>query len=49
MFLVCMKCVNCSILFLILVYIKLQYVYVGVILLGEGCSGLFGAWAGGGV
>ena len=50
MLLVCMKCVNCSILFLILSMLSCSMfvlcVLVFVLLLGEGCGGLFG---GGGI
>ena len=47
--LVCMKCVNCSILFLIPSVLGCNMfmlcVLVFVLLLGEGCGGLFGGGA----
>ena len=52
MLLVCMKCVTCFILFLIpsmLSYsVFMLCVLVFVLLLGEGCGGLFGGGGGGG-
>ena len=52
MLLVCMKCVNCSILFLILSMLSCSMfmlcVLVFVLLLREGCGGLFGGGGGGG-
>ena len=52
MLLVCMKCVNCSILFLISSMLSCSMfilcVLVFVLLLGERCRGLFGGGGGGG-
>ena len=52
MLLVCMKCVNYSILFLILSVLSCSMcmlcVLVFVLLLGEWCGGLFGGGGGGG-
>ena len=42
MLLVCMKCVNCSILFLIPSMLSCSMFMLCVLLLGEGCRGLFG-------
>ena len=42
MLLVCMKCVNCSILFLIQSMLSCSMFMLCVLLLGEGCVGLFG-------
>ena len=52
MLLVCTKCVSCSILFLIPSILSctmlLLCVLVSVLLMGEGCEGLFGGGGGGG-
>ena len=52
MLLVCMKCVSCSILFLIPSILSCSMfmlcVLVSVLLLGEGCGGLFGGGGDGG-
>ena len=51
MLLVCIKCVNCSILFLIPSMLSCSMfmlcVLVFVLFLGEGCGGLFGGGGGG--
>ena len=52
MLLVCMKCGNCSILFLIPSMLSctmfMLCALVFLLLLGEGCGGLFGGGGGGG-
>ena len=48
MLLVCMKCVNCSILFLIPSMLSCSMFMLCVLLLGEGCGGLLGGGGGGG-
>ena len=45
MLLVCMKCVNCSIL---LIALSCSMFILSVLLLGEGCGGLFGRRVGDG-
>ena len=48
MLLMCMKCVNCSILFLVPCMLSCSMFMLCVLMLGEGCRGLFGGGVSGG-